>query len=100
MHLRYVTVYKLCMFLSRQGAQWLSGRALDQIHRDRGFEPHRRHCVVSLSKPHLSLLRTGSTQEDPSRQNWRNIDWDVKNQIKHTNKQTKKNKVSVQVMLF
>ena len=29
-----------------------------------GFEPHRHHCVVSLSKTHLSLLSTGSTQED------------------------------------
>ena len=26
-----------------------------------------RHCVVSLSKTHLSWLSTGSTQEDPSR---------------------------------
>ena len=25
----------------------------------RGFEPHRRYCVVSLSKAHLSLLSTG-----------------------------------------
>ena len=25
------------------------------------------HCVVSLSKTHLSLCRAGSTQEDPSR---------------------------------
>ena len=33
-------------------------------------EPHRCHCVVSLSKTHLSLLSTGSTQEGPSRQNW------------------------------
>ena len=32
----------------------------------RGFEPHRRHCVVSLSKTHLPKLSTGSTQEDPS----------------------------------
>ena len=30
------------------GAQWLSGRVLEC----RGFEPHRRHCVVSLSKTH------------------------------------------------
>ena len=28
----------------------LSGRALDSRPRGRGFEPHRRHCVVSLSK--------------------------------------------------
>ena len=31
------------------GAQWLSGRMLDSIPRGRGFEPQRRHCVVSLS---------------------------------------------------
>ena len=34
------------------GAQWLSGRVLDSRPRGRGFEPHRRHCVVSLSKSH------------------------------------------------
>ena len=38
--------------------------------------------VVPLSKAHLSLLSTGSTQEDPSRYNLKNVDWDVKNQIK------------------
>ena len=37
--------------------------------RGRGFKPHRRQCVVSLSKTHLSLLSTGSTQEDMSRHN-------------------------------
>ena len=34
------------------GAQWLSGRVLDSRPKGRGFEPHRRHCVVSLSKTH------------------------------------------------
>ena len=34
-----------------------------------GFEPHRRHCVVSLSKARLPLLSTGPTQEDPSKHN-------------------------------
>ena len=39
------------------GAQWLSGRVLDLRPRGRGFEPHRRHCVVSLSKNiNLSLV--------------------------------------------
>ena len=33
-----------------QGAQWLSGRVLDSRPKDRRFEPHRGHCVVSLSK--------------------------------------------------
>ena len=31
-------------------AQWLSGRVLDSRPKGRGFEPHRCHCVVSLSK--------------------------------------------------
>ena len=42
-----------------QGAQWLSGRVLDSRPKGRGFEPHRRHCVVSLSKninPSLVLV--------------------------------------------
>ena len=38
------------------GAQWLSGRVLDSGPRGRGFEPHRRHCVVSLSKNIYSSL--------------------------------------------
>ena len=33
-------------------AQWLSGRVLDLIPRGCVFEPHRHHCVVSLSKAH------------------------------------------------
>ena len=37
-------------------AQWLSGRLLDS--RGRKFESDWRLCVVSLSKTHLSLLRT------------------------------------------
>ena len=35
-------------------AQWLSGRVIDSRPRGRGFESHQRHCVVSLSKTHLS----------------------------------------------
>ena len=34
------------------GAQWLSGRVPDLRLRGRGFKPHWRHCVVSLSKTH------------------------------------------------
>ena len=51
-----------------EGAQWLSGRVFNSIPRGRGFEP-QRHCGVSLSKMHLSLLSTGSTHEDQSRHN-------------------------------
>ena len=41
-------------YMNLEGAQWLSGRVLDSRPKGRGFEPHRRHCVVSLSKTHLS----------------------------------------------
>ena len=43
-----------------EGAQWLSGRVLVLRPRGHGFEPHRRHCVVSLSKninPSLVLVQ-------------------------------------------
>ena len=53
---------------------------LDSRPRGHGFEPCRRHCVVSLSKTHLSLFSTGSIQEDPSRHNWKIVDLDEKNQ--------------------
>ena len=51
-------------FLS-SGAQWLSGRVLDSRPKGRGFEPHRRHCVVSLSKninPSLVLVKPRKTR--------------------------------------
>ena len=32
------------------GAQLLSGRVLDYRLRGRGFDPHRRHCVVVLDQ--------------------------------------------------
>ena len=51
------------------GAQLLRGRLLDSRPKGRGFEPNGRHCVVSLSKTQLPLLSTGSTREDPSRDN-------------------------------
>ena len=41
------------------GAQWLRGRVLDLRPRGREFEFHRRHCVVFLSKTHLSLFNPG-----------------------------------------
>ena len=46
------------------GAQWLSGRVLDSRPRGCEFEPHRRHCVVSLSKninPSLVLVQPRRT---------------------------------------
>ena len=47
------------------GAQWLSGRVLDSRLRGCGFEPHRRHCVVSLSKninPSVVLVQPRKTR--------------------------------------
>ena len=39
------------------GVQWLSGRVLDSRQRGSELEPHRRHCIVSLSKNiNLSLV--------------------------------------------
>ena len=46
------------------GAQWLSGRVLDSRPRGRGFEPHRRHCVVVLEQdtyPSLVLVQPRKT---------------------------------------
>ena len=48
-----------------QGAQSLSGIVLDSRSRGRGFEPHWRHCVVSLSKninPSLVLIQPRKTR--------------------------------------
>ena len=48
-----------------KGAQWLSGRVLDSRPKGRGFEPHRRHSVVSLSKninPSLVLVQPRKTR--------------------------------------
>ena len=45
--------------------QWLSGRVLDSRPRGGGFEPHRCHCVVSLSKninPSLVLVQPRKTR--------------------------------------
>ena len=47
------------------GAQWLNGRVLDSRPKGRGFAPHRRHCVVSLSKniyPSLVLVQPRKTR--------------------------------------
>ena len=46
------------------GAQWIHGRVLDSRQSGRGIEPHRRHCVVSLSKninPSIVLVQPRKT---------------------------------------
>ena len=48
------------------GAQWLSGRVLNSRPKGRGFEPHQRHCVVSLSKNiYPSFVRIQSMKTRP-----------------------------------
>ena len=42
--------------------QWPSGRALDSESRGSGFDPHKGHGVVSLSKTHLFLRVQVNTQ--------------------------------------
>ena len=54
-----LTKSKQVSYEDREGAHWLSGRVLDSRPRGRGFEPHQRHCFVSLSKninPSLVLV--------------------------------------------
>ena len=57
--------YILISFYGRNmGAQWLSGGVLDLRLKGPGFEAHRRHCVVSLSKninPSLVLVQPRKT---------------------------------------
>ena len=60
-------VHKLQLIIWSTVAQWY--RVLDSRPRGHMFEPHQRHCVVSLSKTHLSLFSTGSPKEDPSHHN-------------------------------
>ena len=55
-------IFKYMIF---QGALWLSGRVLNSRPKGPGFEPHRRHCVVSLSKninPSLVLVQPRKTR--------------------------------------
>ena len=58
-------LHKGKVILYTRGAQWLSGRVLGSRRRGRGFEPHRLHCVVSLSKninPSLVLVQPRKTR--------------------------------------
>ena len=53
-------------YLSRVGCvEERGGSVVECLTRDRwvaGFEPHRRHCVVSLSKTLYPLLSAGSNK--------------------------------------
>ena len=50
----------LIKIMTHVGGQWLSSRVLESRPRGWGLEPHRHHCVVSLSKniyPSLVLVQ-------------------------------------------
>ena len=71
--------------LIASGAQWLSGRVLDSRPRVRGFEPHWRHCIKSLSKnilPSLVLFQHRKTRPFITER----LLMGRKNQIKQTKK--------------
>ena len=51
----YIYFNILQPLVCKQGAQWLSGRVLDSRPKGRGFEPHRRHCVVVLEQDTIIL---------------------------------------------
>ena len=45
-----IGIFRTPVVTQFMGAQWLSGRVLDSRLKGRGFEPHRRHCVVVLEQ--------------------------------------------------
>ena len=53
--------------IGQKGAQWLSGRVLDLRPKGRGFEPHRRHCVVVLEQDTFILASNWFNPGRPSR---------------------------------
>ena len=53
---KFVDVHIFPLEQTHMGAQWLSGRVLDSRPKGRRFDPHRHHCVVSLSKTHNPSL--------------------------------------------
>ena len=59
---------------------------LDLGSRDRWFEPHRKHCVVSLSKTFYPLLCTGLNQKIPGMTD-KIVDWDIKHKHEQNIKQ-------------
>ena len=58
LHIINGILQSVIIFLSPvTGAQWLSGRVLDSRPKGRGFEPHRRHCVVVLEQDTFILAQ-------------------------------------------
>ena len=59
-----ISVNNCSVISESKKVQWLSGRELNLRPKGRRFEPHRRHCIVSLSKninPSLVLVQPKKT---------------------------------------
>ena len=86
-HLISITksISKIFLYQTLWGAQWLSGRVLDSRLKGRGFEPHRRHCVVVLEQDIFILAYYWFYPGRPVPVQLKDCWWDVKNQIKQTN---------------
>ena len=79
--LRPISDFPAC-YSDKKRVQWLSSRVLDSRSRGCRFDPHRQHCIVSLSKTLilcLVLVQPKKTHPDMTE---KNVDWDIKNQIK------------------
>ena len=50
MHAHGICMHTIIYLHPDMGAQWLSGRVLDSRPKGRGFEPHRRQCIVVLEQ--------------------------------------------------
>ena len=61
-YLIYCILFNMEVNKVSQGAQWLSGRVLDSRPRGRGFEPHRRHCVVVHEQDTYILVQHRNTR--------------------------------------
>ena len=67
-------VLDICRPKEKQG-----GSVVVLYMKDRRFETHRRHRVVSFSKTLYPMLSTDSTHEDrkSSLNDWKIVDWEV-----------------------
>ena len=72
--------WKLVGILRSTVAQWYSAWLYIEGLQ---VEPYWRYCILSLSKALYPLLSTCSTQEYPSRHDWKIFDLDIKNQNKN-----------------
>ena len=76
-------------YQKKYGAQWLR-LVVECLTKDQGVVGSSLNmgtalCLWARHYP-LLIVSTGSTQEDPSQHDWKNVDWDVKNQIKQKKK--------------